>query len=247
MPSSHKVIAACCFLLLLGWGGPIVASAQDLPDQPAAVISVVAVRHPDWKPYLRLYKGAQAFSEHQALAPQAKLRWRLRAKSAGTSMADLELQLVSGDSALPIALDKNGTFELPEVPAGLAHHYELRLNKKKDLFGWEPYIHSPGYGQDKVRLGDLRLTCEVSWAIEQDDMPFLLRSGLKLMGGPCTSTQGTVDFGLDRRIGAAELRMGERTLSVFGQRAGPIIIPPLADKSWPDDSEIWLTVAAAHP
>ncbi|MEG2963879.1 MAG: hypothetical protein RR860_14420, partial [Janthinobacterium sp.] len=90
------------------------------------------------------------------------------------------------------------------------------------------------------RLGDLRLTCEVHWAIDKDTLPFAMRTAMGALGGPCNfvSEKGTYSFAEPQRIRSAMISFNGKSQPV--PFSGTSFTPPLSDKQWSDDSVIEL-------
>lgn len=125
------------------------------------------MQDPDWLPYRAMRRGLDAFARYHALAPDADARFVLRPQTADSTTEGLMLRIVQGDNAILVPVMADGSFSLPP---GLPHtddNAELVLNRKKDLFRWRPWIQSPDLPRNTRRLGDLRLECQVLWALEQ--------------------------------------------------------------------------------
>ena len=228
-------------------GTPLLACADappagELPGQPAtSSVDVKGIRDPDWKPYGAMLKGARRFGEMHALAPTAELRFILDPRRPDVDMTALQLRLESDEAGLAIPLEEKNTFSLPLEPGPLYAKADLTLNRKAGSVRWIPYIRSATASDTSRRLGDLRLTCEVHWAIDRDTLPFAMRTTLSALGGPCNfvSQKGTYSFTEPRRITGATISFNGNTAAV--PFSGHAFTPPLREKEWSDDSVIELT------
>lgn len=224
------------------------ALAQEEPAQPAAPagdaatasVSVKGVRDPDWKPYSAMLKGVQRFEEKHALAPTATLRFILQPRRADVDMQALALRLESEEASAAIPLEAGNIFTLPIEAGQLQAKAELTLNRKTGSVRWLPYVRSAASTDTLRRLGDLRLACEVHWAIDKETLPFAMRTTMSALGGPCNfvSQKGTYSFAEGRRIAAATISLNGKTAPV--PFSGMSFTPPLRDQDWSDDSLIEL-------
>ncbi|MDO8650579.1 MAG: hypothetical protein Q7R66_00110 [Undibacterium sp.] len=223
---------------------PLAASADagsETVSEAVAEVEVSSTKNPDWKRYRVMLKGLDAFDRHHALAPQAEQKFILKPRKAEVSIKGVVLRLASDDSSRPIALAEDGTFALPRDAQAAQADAELMINRKKELFRWWPYIRSPQLAANQRRLGDLRLECEMFWAIYYDDLPFLARNFVRTLGGPCTSKNVSLSFPADfSGLRSATLRQGARSqvLVLEPNQAG--FSAPLYDQSLSDDAIIEL-------
>jgi hypothetical protein len=189
-----------------------------------------------------MLKGARAYDIYHAMAPQAPFRLLLKVRKAGLDIAAVTLKVVGVDSSAPVSIAADGSFELPRLSGPQWQDAELVLNQKKgeNAIGWGPFIRSPELGADTRRLGDLRLECEIQWAIDQDDLSFVARNALKLIGGPCNSSRVQMQFAASSPLTAAILRTAGREQPLNLGRNLRNFIVPLHDKTWPDEALIEL-------
>ncbi|MDN2696435.1 hypothetical protein O0882_08905 [Janthinobacterium sp. SUN073] len=234
-------------LLLCLYGAAVQAQAdtaqatEQVDQDAAASVNVKGIRDPDWKPYSAMLKGVKRFEEKHALAPGAELRFILEPRRADIDMHAIALRLESDEAGTAIQLGERNIFSLPVGLGPLYEKAELTVNRKAGSVRWIPYIRSAATSDTIRRLGDLRLACEVHWAIDKDTLPFAMRTAMGALGGPCNfvSQKGTYSFAEGRRIKAA-------TISFNGQSApvpfsGASFTPPLREQDWSDDSVLELT------
>ncbi|WP_229212086.1 gamma subclass chorismate mutase AroQ [Duganella sp. BJB475] len=210
------------------------------PAEPVPQVAVAGTKDPDWKPYRKMLDGLNAFDQYHALAPKAELKFILRPQQPNLTLADLKLRIV-GDSTnieLPIAADS--TFSVPRDESAAKDDADLRLNSKKGLFRWRPDIHTAGLPAGTRRLGDLRLECEVRWAVDKFDASFIKLAYIVPLGGVCHSSRSRVFFTTATPIAGATLVSGTRREKLPAERLNATdrtrYAPPLHDQSWPDDT-----------
>ena len=212
-------------------------SAQDV----AASVNVKGIRDPDWKPYSAMLKGVKRFEEKHGLAPGAQLRFILEPRRADVDMHAIALRLESDDAAMAIPLGERNIFTLPVEQGLLYEKAELTVNRGAGSVRWIPYVRSAAASDTIRRLGDLRLACEVHWAIDKDTLPFAMRTAMGALGGPCNfvSQKGTYSFSEPRRITAATISYNGKSAPV--PFSGSSFTPPLREQDWSDDSVVELT------
>lgn len=227
------------FFLLAALAAGAAAQESAAPPDAPQVVYVAASKDPEWKTYAAFAAGLELHEQLRHLAPQAPLRFILRPQRRDASYAGVTLQLKGDTTSIPVPIAPDGTFALPYSEAALADNAELMLNRKKGTFRWRPDIHSPGVPDNARRLGDLRLECEVRWAIEQHELPYLMRKVFNAAGGPCHSASIKVDFLSGRPIAAMRLVAPGRRVALPAaliEHEGRIFMPPLHETSWPDDA-----------
>ena len=207
----------------------------------AASVNIKGIRDPDWKPYSAMLKGVKRFEEKHGLAPGAQLRFILEPRHADVDMHAIALRLESDDAAMDIPLGERNIFTLPVEQGPLYEKAELSVNRKAGSVRWIPYVRSAAASDTIRRLGDLRLACEVHWAIDKDTLPFAMRTAMGALGGPCNfvSQKGTYSFSEPRRITAATISFNGKSAPV--PFSGSSFTPPLREQDWSDDSVVELT------
>jgi hypothetical protein len=227
-----------------------LVNAQNEPEQQnkavvedeavvAQAVEVNGIKDPDWKRYRVMLKGLDAFEKHHALAPDAVQKFILRPRKADVLLTGITLRLASDDYSLPVPLAEDGTFSLPRDAKAKEQDAELVINRKKALFRWWPYVRSPQLTANQRRLGDLRLECEMFWAVNYDDAPFLARNLVRAFGGPCVSKKVAISFPADfQGIKSATLVQGERRLALRLNISQSGFTAPLFDESFANDAII---------
>ena len=240
-----RVIKKTALLLCLcGAAAHACADTEPAVEQAgqdaAASVTVKGIRDPDWKPYSAMLKGVKRFEEKHALAPGAQLRFILEPRRADVDMHAIALRLESDEAGMAIPLGERNIFSLPVGQGPLYDTAELTVNRKAGSVRWIPYVRSGAASDTLRRLGDLRLACEVHWAIDKETLPFAMRTAMGALGGPCNfvSQKGTYSFSEGRRITAATIRYNGRIAPV--PFSGTSFTPPLREQDWSDDSMIEL-------
>ena len=185
-------------------GAPPPEATSKLPP-----VEVSGIKDPEWRPYRTMLKGMDAFEAKHQLAPTAELRFELRPQGTDDSIKGIEMRLTGNESAIAVLVAEDGTFALPRSQAAVEENAEIVLNRRKDAIRWRPHIRSPNLKSNQRRLGDLRLECEISWAIEYDDMPFIVRNSFRLLGGPCKSSKVGMYFSVPTRVASATIFAGD--------------------------------------
>jgi hypothetical protein len=230
--------------LLFIWTGFLcsVVHAQEEFTEKVQEIEVKEIKVPELKPYRTMLKGAIAYDAYHDLAPQAPFLYILKARKVDLDINTVTLKIVGEEHTIPVPISPGGIFELPRFNDPEFNDADLVLNQKKceKAIGWRPFIRSPGLNENLRRLGDLRLECEITWAIEQDDLSFIVRNSLKLIGGPCNSSHFRMTFDADHPRTEVLMRTPDRqqSLSLTASKTGYIV--PLYDKTWPNDTLIEL-------
>ena len=210
----------------------------DLPQESAetqAVVDIIGEKNADWKSYPTMLKGVAAFGENHALAPKSELRFILRKQSATVEMQGIVLRIVGVEKSIQVPIADDGTFSLPIDRNMIEDDAELVLNRKKDAVRWLPHIVTPGLPENVRRLGDLRLECEIRWAIEKEGLSFFQRNLFRTLGGPCASSVIKTEFYVPKLAVAAKIVSGNQMSVVGVSKTGARFTPPLYDKNWSDD------------
>jgi len=186
-----------------------------------------------------MLKGVDAFQQHHQLAPATSLRFILAADDSAVKLDDVTLRIAGDNTSIPLPLAKDGTFTLERNQAAVDDNADIISNKKKNLLHWHADIRTPNVPENARRLGDLRLECEISWAVRQDEMSFFVRNGIKLAGGLCRSKLVMLHYQAPRALAGVTLVSGERRLALDVSRKDPrVFMPPLSNTDWNDDTLI---------
>jgi hypothetical protein len=228
----------------------LLATSQAYAQEPAGdaeapqVVAVNGVRNPELKPYKQMVKGIDAYEAHRSLAPKAPLKFMLLSQGAQLDYSTVTLRIVGDNTQVPLELGADGVFLLPRLQSAVDDNAEIVANKPKGLLRWRANIQSPDVPAGARRLGDMRLECEIGWAIQRDDMSFFTRNGLAALGGLCNAKMVGLRYQAPKPLAAVSLVSGERKteLSIDPQDKR-VFWPPLADKSWDNDTLVVYTFA----
>jgi hypothetical protein len=224
-------------LLALGMAWPQAAAAE--PEAPLPTVSVSGTRDPDLKTYKAFLAGIDAFDAHHALAPDARLQFLLTARDPGFAMSGLTMHIQADDLKIAVPVAPDGHFAMPRNAEAAQKDAEVILNKKRGALRWRPDIRSPGVPAGMRRLGDLRLECEVLWAVEKMEMPSFQRVFINAFNGPCKTSAVHTNYVAPRPVRAVTLVSGTRHAHLdekWIEDDGRMYVPPLHDASWPDDT-----------
>ncbi len=235
-----------CLSLLLACAS---ASAQEAPEADAEtpqVVEVGGVKNPELKSYKVMLKGVDAFEEHRKYAPAAPMKFRLVSTTPGAPVDGVTLRIAGDNTSENIPIAADGTFVLPRIQAAIDDKADLVTNKKKSAVRWRGDIHTPGVPANARRLGDLRMECEIGWAVNREDIPFLIRNGLSLAGGACHIKSVQLRYQAPMNATGVTLVSGDRRLPLpFIPKYKNVFSPPVADTSWDDDALIEYDIPAA--
>jgi len=216
---------------------PAAEPGADTASAPAQLVEIKGVRDPEFKPYAQMLLGVAAFKKFHAYAPATELKFILRPRKP-IAFDAITLRLDGATTSLPVEIDQEGVFRLPVVQQAIDEGAELVLNQTKGSVRMRPFIRTPGLGPHQLRLGDLRLECEIIWAIEQQEASFLARNTFKLLGGPCASSKIQSTWSYAQPLKTATLVSGDRRLALPVLYHGYSYAVPIHDKSWDDASTV---------
>jgi hypothetical protein len=221
-----------------------------------------ALRDPVEKSYRKIVRGMELFEQRHSLAPNASLRFKLLPRRRDTDMRNIELTVVSDNVTIPVPVAADNTFALERSQRALDEDALVIPDRKTRSMTWRTDIRTPGLPPNTRRLGDLRLECLVG--IEADlvsDPSFIGR--LVRARGYCDQREVSYLFFADRPLWSVTLIAGSRrvVLPIDQLYAGISRNPmtrseldscdcevlldrtyyaPLGDRSWPDDTLIYL-------
>ena len=182
-------IFAVTTLFFLATHSLIVQAQENSTEDKVSQVEISSNKDPELRSYSQMLKGLKVYTEKHQLAPNSELYFILTPKSNSVSMQDLNMRLASDNTSINIPIDSTGMFKLPFIELKTENEYDLILNKAKGLFRITPYVKSANLPEDVKRLGDLRMECEVRWAISKQDVSVIFLTYVKLLGSgnPCTS------------------------------------------------------------
>lgn len=237
-------------LVLLAWWSAwamsaLAADEAIAPQPPTAVqefapVLVQGMGNPATTRYANLLRGVQAFHDNHAMAPTADLKFRVT--ELAPSSAPLKLRLETDETVIPIEVDSDGFFVLPNAAAVGALDGELVANRQAGTVYIGPVIRSEGFDDKRFRLGDNRLWCEVVSAIKWDEIPLLLRLKVAISSPICKNEKIKI-FHMQRHgtVLSGKLVEGKSEMDVQIKDNGFSV--PLHDMAWTHDAIVQLQVA----
>lgn len=206
---------------------------------PVQVVRINGVKDPELKPYRQMLKGLDAFEENHSLAPSATLKFQLASDTGRVDFDDVTLTIAGGSTQLSLPVTADGVFTIPRIATAVEDDAVIVSNVKKGTLRWRGNIQSPGVPANSRRLGDLRLECEIGWAVVRQDIPFITRNSLSLLGGPCRSKVVAVRYQAPHPLASVTLVSGERKMQLeIDHEFKRVFLPPLSDTTLDDDSLI---------
>ena len=181
------------------------------PEEPPAEEVVVTGFS---KPYKltgkQLATALRVFRKHRPVyAPQGQLYFQVKRQAGRGDLSGLSLSLRSGARSVPLTLDAKSRFVLPPLQGD---DWTLVANRGAGRLSIMPVVISPGTSEEDVRLGDMRLSCEITWAaIVKPSLPFLVR-GLAAAVPACRTSRVAMFVTGDRRIANASAVAGTKVV-----------------------------------
>jgi hypothetical protein len=225
------------------------AQDKDKENDERATVHVNAIKNPELHTYRAIVAGLDKFDQLHALAPAVpQLRFQVEGRGGKPMVGELPTARISADDfSIPLALDQDARFSVPRSQAAYDAKAELVLNRKKHEARVVSYVRTPGLADNQVRLGDVRLDCQVKIAIVKEEMPFWVNglvNGLLLTTDWCSWFKGETPKGGDRvwsqnavaDLSAATMRDGERSMALNVKGKGYSL--PIGDVSWSNDALI---------
>jgi hypothetical protein len=218
------------------------AAEPAAPEEKVEEVKISTTRDPEFKFYRPFVLGLDTFDKHRQLAPAAPLRFVLLSNEVQPSYEGVAMRIAGNERSIAIPIAADGTFAMPRDQAMADENGEIILNRKKGTFRWRPHIRTPGVPDDARRLGDLRLECELRWAIEKSEFGFFARTAISALGGACESKRVRMLSQPPRQIKGAFMMVNgariELDAKIIGNTKGRAYVPPMYDKSLPDDTII---------
>jgi hypothetical protein len=256
--ASHRFASLLLPGLLTMSAVPALAAEPDKDKEvdERGTVHINAMKNPELKSYRAIVAGLDRFDELHALAPQVpQLRFQVEARGKGGKPAAVEplaARIAADDFSIPLTLDQDARFSVPRSQAAYDAKAELILNRKKYQARAEPYVRTPGLADDRYRMGDVRLDCQVKVAIGKEEIPFwanALVNSILLTTDWCSWFKGETPKGGDRSwsakagaaLSAATLREGERSMAL--KVDGKSFRLPIGDTSWSNDAMVELVFA----
>ncbi|WMW80113.1 hypothetical protein RF679_15890 [Undibacterium cyanobacteriorum] len=175
---------------------PLAQAQGNTGTDSESRVEISSFKGPELRSYAQMLKGLLAYQEKHALAPNSELYFILIPKNRNVKTEGVTMRLASDEKSIPIPIDASGKFQLPLLELKHDDEYDLIMNRPKGQFYIKPYVKSANLAEDTKRMGDMRLECQVRWAIEKQDVSVVFSTYVKLMssGNPCEARAVAVYF-----------------------------------------------------
>ena len=215
---------------------PAGVLAQDAPATSTSDEIVVTGVRESTVDLDRLLKAQAVFRANRVtFAPASSLLFQLRPKE-GLVVAGMTLTLRKGERSIPVPIDAQSSFVLPDIPLD---DWELVHNRGKNRITIRAVVLSPGTSEANRLLGDLRLQCRVGWELTKANTSIFGRSVFAAMGG-CSSSRFAIYNVVLQPIAAAHVRHGTVTHDLPVRSDHMSYRAPLADKGLPNTAQVQL-------
>jgi hypothetical protein len=205
-------------------------------------ILVSGIKSPYHLTAKQLYEAGRSFIAHQSrLAPGTILQFEIDGYRNDPHAAELRFQLISANApAVALKIDANGRFSIA-ISTLISKNYYLHANRKAKFLHVSPLVMTIGTAQNDRRLGDLRLECEVFWAIERETTLLFVRGMVDMAGGLCTSRKIGFYDRSDRLLASAAVYWGKTVMPLRIAFKGMSYQAPVANKLLSNDARVRLT------
>ena len=188
-------------------------SSEEAVDKEITVIGLID-KHEFSAKALRSIQAAYAKYRH--LAPQAPLRFRV--EDASKSDGPPRFWLSTGDDIVDLPISADGMVDLSNMV--ITKDTKLSSNRTKGRLRLWPEILSPNTSPNARRLGDLRLECQILWAVIKDEIPLPIKVTFAWVGNPCASKTIPINFPAPFTLSRAAVEYEGKTQSVPISKSG---------------------------
>lgn len=238
-------------LTIIGWcllsSTPARSGEPTTPQEPANLqhfspVLVQGLGNPATTSYASLLRGVKAFHDNHAMAPTADLKFRVT--ELVSSSVPLKLRIETEDRVIPIEVDDEGFFVLPDPVSVGAMDGDLVANRHSGTAHVGPAIRSAGFNNERFRFGDVRLWCEVVSAIKRDEIPLPVRMMVALKGPICKNSRIKI-FRVELKHAVLGGNLSEGTMQVNLQvdASNNKVYFPLHDTTWSNEAIVQLQMA----
>jgi hypothetical protein len=234
----------CLLMLALTCSGaaaaddPPVAEGQNAEEVQSVAVS--GIRNPELRSYRSMLAGLEAFEANRRMAPQADvLRFKLKPKHAAETVNGLSLRIAGGDTSIQVPIAADGSFVLPRDKGADDNDADLILNRPKGAWNGKPFVRSANLPANMLRLGDIRLECQVAMAVVKTQINFVLRAAANvILAGTDWCQSKRINYGGDAPFLSDSITLvaGERRVVMQAGRQQRSFTLPIQDSSWPDDT-----------
>ncbi|WP_460534583.1 hypothetical protein [Chitinimonas naiadis] len=240
-PSSPgRFIGFALLLAMAAGGGATETVPAPAPEaQTRAPLQFTGLRDTEWRRYRQMAEAFTAYDSYRKHAPTAPLVLELEPVAEEAILQGVRLTIVSDNLHIPVPVDSWGRFILPFSKEALDEDASVLINRKQGEIKWGVAIRSADVPYNAVRLGDLRLACRITWAVEQLDTPLVVRERIAAVGGLCDSPRAQLALALPEPGAKITMLLGQtRTVLPLRFYTGSQASwkPPVYDRALPDDT-----------
>lgn len=190
---------------------PMKAYAQST----AQSVEVNHTRHPEERSYRFLDGGRQFFESLRARVPGAVLRFRLIPLKLEVDLKQVRLRLAGETFETPIHIMEDFRFELPNNDLAFKEDAVILSNYAETDLRFIAEVKSPDLPKNRLRLGELRVNCEVvvktlRFREKTDIVSLSKRALLAVLSNPCLFEKPTIPFLAEHPIFNVSLSHGSR-------------------------------------
>ena len=214
---------------------PLLLALTVLAAVPPAASDDIVVTAPCRLTARQLRLALRAYrTGRPARAPDSTLFFETAADARRAGVTVSSLRLRSLGRSLPIPADAQGRFTLPARSGedwtidGPCHDGALPI---------APLVISPGTTEADRRLGDMRLQCDVGWAIAEQRVS-LAAGAFRRVTGACKGTRAALHAAAPRPIARADVVAGAAMRPVRVSADGLRYSVPLGDGKLPDSARV---------
>lgn len=208
-------------------------------EESTPQVEILAIKNPDRLSARSFLNALDAREKYRSLAPDAAIGFRLTPKQRSEiKLSTLSLRFISTDNETPIEITDRGYFTVDKNVLKNNGDAEFVVSAKSGSTKFSSVVRSQHLQENEKRMGDLRLQCEMDWALIKDDAPLLIRTTFSLAGGLCHSKKIAVSYVEDKQFVSISIEEGERKIALYRGGSTDHYAPPLYDQSWGNDAKL---------
>lgn len=214
--------------------------ARDAQNEIFSTVVIEGLKNPATQSYAKLLRGIDAFRLNHNLSPNAELRFQLVDRTVTT--VPLRIKVESIEKSIQIPIQPDGFFSIPTPAEFGSREGDIVSNRRAGDLLVRVVVRSPGSTDSSYRFGDVRLHCEVRWAMDKEDASLILRAIDATSTGVCKTprVRWSEVMMVGRLIGAELVENGTRVKIPVDQLKNSFS-PPLSDQSWSNNATLHFT------
>lgn len=208
-------------------------------EESTPQVEILAIKNPDRLPAKSFLNALDVREKYRSLAPDAAIGFRLTPiPKSEIKLSTLRLRFISANNETPIEINDLGYFTVDKNVLKNDSDAEFVVSAKSGSTRFRSVVRSQHLQENEKRMGDLRLQCEMNWALLKDDAPLLMRTAFSLAGGLCHSKKIAVSYVEDKQFVSISIEEGERKIALYRGDSTDHYVPPLYDQSWGNDAKL---------